>query len=298
VDLSAALTAFAVEVGERDPVTCLGGGTADDVGGPLVGPVREVRAPSGIAWVAADEMTASCGAGTPVEELLAAVGEVGQEVALPVRGPAATVGGALSVGRSDVLRLGRGPLRDTLLQAHVVTSRGLLAKAGGPTVKNVSGYDLCRLLVGSLGTLALLGDVIVRTRPRPAVRLWFSCDGDPGRVRSLLHRPSSLLWDGATTWVCLEGDSRDVTDQARRAGLAETSGPPQLPGRRWSVPPSTLRSVVASLPSPWVAEVGVGIIHTVEPQPVAELDSRLSNLNKSVKQEFDPRGRFNPGRTP
>ena len=61
------------------------------------------------------------------------------------------MGGALAVGRSGIRRLGYGPVRDTLLQARYVSPTGEIVKAGGPTVKNVSGFDLCRLLVGSQG---------------------------------------------------------------------------------------------------------------------------------------------------
>ena len=101
-------------------------------------------------------------------------------------------------------------------------------KAGGPTVKNVSGYDLCRLLVGSLGTLGLIGEVILRTRPVPAVSRWFR--GRHRRSRraccAAVHRPACVLWDGTTTWVLLEGHPDDVDAQAVAAGLAETDGPP------------------------------------------------------------------------
>src|SRR5207237_3236629 len=96
-----------------------------------------------------------------------ALGEHGQCVALPPH-EGATVGGVLAVGRSGLRRLRFGPVRDTLLEARYVSAEGRLVKAGGPTVKNVSGFDLCRLLVGSLGTLGLLGAVVLRCRPRPA----------------------------------------------------------------------------------------------------------------------------------
>ena len=79
----------------------------------------------------------------PSTSCSAALAEWGQLVALP---PGGTVGGALAVGRSDVTRLGRGPVRDALLQARVVSAEGHVVKAGGPTVKNVSGFDLCRLV--------------------------------------------------------------------------------------------------------------------------------------------------------
>ena len=118
----------------------------------------------------AGEMTVWCGAGTPVDEVDAALAEHGQASRSRRLG---TVGGALAVGHSDIRRLGYGPVRDVLLQARYVSAAGEVVKAGGPTVKNVSGFDLCRLLVGSRGTLGFLGEVILRTRPRPIHEQWF-----------------------------------------------------------------------------------------------------------------------------
>ena len=119
------LSAFAAEVGATDPVTCVGARGLWEVGGRPAPGTREVSAPAGVEWIAPEEMTVSCGAGTPVAELEDALAAVGQQVVLPTWG---TVGGVLAVGRSDHRRLGYGPVRDTLLQAGVVTSGGKVAK--------------------------------------------------------------------------------------------------------------------------------------------------------------------------
>ena len=185
-----ALDEFAAAVGSQGPVTIAGLGTR---GGAVPG-VHTVTAPLGIDFVQADEMIVSCGAGTPVDELVAAMAAHGQTVCLPAGG---TVGGALAVGHSDVRRLGYGPVRDTLLQARYVSAAGEIVKAGGPTVKNVSGFDLCRLLVGSYGTLGFLGEVVLRTRPLAKHSQWFVTDAtDPYPVFAALYRPVSVLWDG------------------------------------------------------------------------------------------------------
>src|SRR5690606_34717161 len=106
-------------------------------GGPVAG-VRTVMAPVGIVEVQPEEMTVRCGAGTPVQDVDEALAEFGQTVAIP---PSGTVGGALAVAHSGVRRLGYGPIRDAVLQIRYVDARGQVVKAGGPTVKNVSGFD-------------------------------------------------------------------------------------------------------------------------------------------------------------
>ncbi len=128
----------------------------------------------------------------------------------------ATIGGVLAAGLSGRRRLRYGPVRDTLLEAHFVSAAGRLVKAGGPVVKNVSGYDLCRLLVGSLGTLGILAEVVLRCQPVPARSQWYRVpDADPFDLAARLYRASAILWDGEVTSVLLEGDPGDVADQAR-----------------------------------------------------------------------------------
>lgn len=284
------LTAFAADVGEaaKGPITVAGMSTR---GGP-VSEVRRVTAPAGIAWIQAAEMTVCCGAATPVDELDRALAEVGQFVALP---PGGTVGGALAVGRSRIDRLGVGPVRDTLLQAHYVSAAGDIVKAGGPTVKNVSGFDLCRLLVGSFGRLGFLGDVILRTKPRPASSQWFAGAVDPFTVQAVVFRPASVLWDGTTTWLRLDGHPDDIAAQAALLEVQPADGPPALPtGNRWSLPPSQLRTLDRESGS-FVAEIGVGIVHHEHAAPVAAADPAVAALNRRLLAAFDPTARLNPG---
>jgi glycolate oxidase FAD binding subunit len=202
----------------------------------------------------------------------------------------------LAVGRAGVRRLGWGPVRDTLLEARYVSAEGRLVKAGGPVVKNVTGFDLCRLLVGSLGTIGLIAEVVLRVRPRPAVSRWLRGDADPFALRARLHRPSSILWDGTTTWVLLEGHGADVDAEAGVAGgaFSEVEGPPPPPtAGRESLRPSALPGLTGE----FVAEVGVGVVHRPHPvDPPAPHPSALE-LHRRIKAVFDPTGRLNPGRS-
>ena len=84
--------------------------------------------------------------------------------------------------------------------ARSVRAQGrVVVKAGGPTVKNVSGFDLPRLLVGSLGTIGVLVEAVLRAQPRPTVAAWYRTDRDPFALRRTLHRPSRSSSGGRGT---------------------------------------------------------------------------------------------------
>jgi glycolate oxidase FAD binding subunit len=291
------LEGFAREVGATGPVVPVGGQTQWSVGGLPADPAaREVRAPRGIVSHQPAEMIVRVGAGTTVAELDVALAEHGQMVPLDPAAPErATVGGVLATGASGVRRLRYGPVRDTLLEARYVSAEGKLVKAGGPVVKNVTGFDLCRVLVGSLGTLGVLAEVVLRVQPRPAVSRWLmGAAADPFALRHRLFRPSSILWDGSMTWVLLEGHADDVAAEAGLlgSGFVAVDGPPPLPPHRHSLRPGGLAALAASDGGAFVAEVGVGTVHRHEPAPARP----LSELHRTVKEAFDPTGRLNPGR--
>jgi glycolate oxidase FAD binding subunit len=286
------LSELVAAVGTTGPVVAVGGRTQWDVGGAVASTAREVHAPTGVVAFEPAEMTVRVGAGTTVADLDAVLAEAGQTVAMP-SWPGATIGGVLAVGHSGIRRLGWGPVRDVLLEARYVSADGRLVVAGGPTVKNVSGYDLCRLLVGSLGTLGIIGEVVLRTRPVPAAEQWLTTDTDPFALRRKLHRPACVLWDGDRSWVLLDGHPEDIETEAAAYDLVAATGPPASPPHRWSLRPSALRHLEGR---GWLAEVGVGVVHHPDPQPPTPFAPEVVALHRRIKTTFDPTGRLAPGR--
>ena len=294
------LLAFADEVGTDGSVAVEGNRTRWNLGGNLADDTRLLRAPSGIVAYSPAEMTAQVRAGMSVEEFHAELAAKGQRSALPERG--GTIGGAIAVGHNALSSLGRGRVRTALLQVRYVSAEGRVVSGGGPTVKNVTGFDIPRLMVGSLGTLGLLAEVIIRTNPIPAVSQWLrSDDADPFAVQGTVLNPSAILWNGSTTWVEIEGHEIDVTAERNRlAGIGsfeETDGPPALAAHRWSLPPSDLRNIDVVTTGPFVASIGTGTVWAERPQPARELSPAIQVITQRMKNEFDPTGRLNPGRT-
>ena len=286
---------FSAEVGTSDPITVVGGRTQWNVGGVPDGSAREVAAPSGIWSHEPEEMTVRCGAGTPLSELSEQLARHGQMVPFDMP-PNATVGGVLSVGRSGIRRLRYGHIRDLVLQIRHIDSDGKIVTSGGPTVKNVSGYDLCRLLVGSLGKLGCLAEVTLRCLPVPETTRWLTGPTDPFEVYARLYRPSSILWDGEQVWVCLEGVLSDVEAEASLLDLTEAEGPPSIPSAgRISVEPKELKNLSTDNAN-WIAEIGVGIIHSDKPSKAQQISRTNGSLMREIERRLDPNGRLNPGR--
>ena len=300
-DYDSRLEAFAAEVGPEGPVTVRGGSTRWDVGGPPDPGTREVTAPVGIVEHRPDEMTVTVFGGTTVADLHASLAAAGQRTALPER-PAGTVGGALAVGQNHIARPGRGRTRDALLQVVYISAEADLVTAGGPTVKNVSGFDIPRLIVGSLGTLGLIAEVILRTQPIPEREIWVAADRvDPARVAEVACTSASVLWDGTTTWALLAGHPSDVdTDISALAdiGQFQAASVPDLPPHRWSRTPSDALVIDRDATGGFVVEVQTGLVHAHRPDTPGPRPDAVVAIERRLKDRFDPTGRLNPGRRP
>ena len=130
---------------------------------------------AGVTLYEPEELVLSARAGTPLAEIEALVASKGQQLAFEPMdyGPllwgrkgAGTLGGALAANLSGPRRIKAGAARDHFLGVSAVSGRGETFKSGGRVVKNVTGYDLCKLLAGSFGTLAVMTDVTIKTLPR------------------------------------------------------------------------------------------------------------------------------------
>ncbi|HET7387372.1 MAG TPA: FAD-binding oxidoreductase [Nocardioidaceae bacterium] len=119
---------------------------------------------------AAGDLVAATQAGTRLADLQKVLAEQGQRLSVDETVPGASIGGTLATATSGPTRLAVGTPRDLLIGITVVRADGVVAKAGGRVVKNVAGYDLGKLMVGSFGTLAVVVDAHFRLHPLPAER--------------------------------------------------------------------------------------------------------------------------------
>jgi glycolate oxidase FAD binding subunit len=275
---------LAAAVAGATSVVAVGGRTQFEVGGAPDPDAIELSPPAGVVAYDPRHLTVTIGGGTTVADLASTLAEHGQQCPLDPRDPTATVGGLVATGLSGHRRLRYGPLRDCVLEVRFVTAEGRVVKAGGPTVKNVTGFDLPRLLVGSLGTLGIIVQVILRCQPLLPVARWYTADtADPFDVRRRTFRPSTIAWDGTTTSVLLEGVEADLAVDADAARATPAPDAPAFPTGehrgRISVRPGALRALATALDrtgARWLAEVGVGTVHVAADSADALLDARAA----------------------
>lgn len=151
-------------------VTPVGGGTALNLGNlpERVELMISTEGLSGIIDYEPTDLVLSVGAGARFGDVQAILAEHGQRLPIdPPGGPAATIGGLIATARWGPLRYSAGTLRDLLIGISVAHPSGTLTKAGGMVVKNVSGYDMPRLYLGSLGTLGIITSANFKVLPRP-----------------------------------------------------------------------------------------------------------------------------------
>ncbi|KKO64237.1 putative FAD-linked oxidoreductase [Janthinobacterium sp. KBS0711] len=151
------------------PLRLRGGGTKDWYGQQLEGEVLDTRAYASIIDYEPTELVITARCGTPLAEIEAALAARNQMLAFepPHFGPGATVGGVVASALSGPRRASAGALRDFVLGAVLMDGHGERLAFGGQVMKNVAGYDVSRLLAGSLGTLGLILEVSLKVLPLP-----------------------------------------------------------------------------------------------------------------------------------
>lgn len=209
------------------PLLLRGGGSKDWYGQHLAGDVFDTRAYAGVVDYEPTELVLTARCGTPLAEIEALLARNGQMLAFepPRFGAASTIGGVVASGLSGPRRAAAGAVRDFVLGAQLMDGRGELLSFGGQVMKNVAGYDVSRLLAGSLGTLGLITQVSLKVLPVPlreatirfemdeitALRCMNEWAGQPLPI-------SATCWQGGVLTVRLSGAQAAVKAALQRLG--------------------------------------------------------------------------------
>lgn len=191
-------------VKNKTPLSIEGGGTKSWYGNANSYAKLDTRTYSGILEYQPEELVITACAGTPLKEIEAALADKNQMLAFepPHFGEGATFGGAIAAGLAGPGRISAGNLRDFVLGARILDGKGQDLSFGGKVMKNVAGYDVSRLLPGSMGTLSLLLEASVKVLPRPAATTSLRCNITQARALQLVNE-----WAGqplplsASCWI-------------------------------------------------------------------------------------------------
>ncbi|MBL8383934.1 MAG: glycolate oxidase subunit GlcE [Burkholderiales bacterium] len=262
-----------------------GGGSKDFYGQALEGDVLDTRAVRGIVAHEPTELVLTARGGTPLAEVEDVLARAGQMLPFepPHFGPGATIGGAVAAGLAGPRRAATngytGAIRDFVLGVTLLDGRGEVLRFGGRVMKNVAGYDVSRLIAGSMGTLGVILEVSLKVLPRPpaactlrlalpdparAIEQLNAWGGMPLPLTASAYRDGDLALrlEGAESAVkaaCRRIGGERVDDAAAAAfwtGMREQTDPFfSLPGALWRVAvPST--AVPLGLPGAQLVEWG------------------------------------------
>jgi glycolate oxidase FAD binding subunit len=223
------------------------------------------------------DLTITCQAGITLGALRQATGAAGMVVPFdPALPNGATVGGVLASALTGLARMSLGAPRDFTIGLRVVTADGRLTRAGGKVVKNVAGYDLCKLYIGSLGSLGVIVEATFKTVPLPkSERLLAFEFNDPASACALVSRAvhaglavrSASLVREAGRWrldpslagmaAAVERSVRDLDKWSGQEALPTPAGAGEGPGvgvpapliAKLSVLPNRLSALVAEAPT-------------------------------------------------
>ena len=181
-----------------------GGGTKSWYGNANVHAKLDTRTYSGILEYQPEELVITACAGTPLKEIESALKEKNQILAFepPHFGEQATFGGAIAAGLAGPGRISVGNFRDFVLGTRILDGKGQDLSFGGQVMKNVAGYDISRLLPGSMGTLSLLLEASVKVLPKPAATATLRCHISQAKaLRTLNEWAGQPLPISASCWI-------------------------------------------------------------------------------------------------
>ncbi|GGP24639.1 glycolate oxidase subunit GlcE [Silvimonas amylolytica] len=180
-----------------------GGDTKSWYGNPVAGQVLDTREYAGVVAYDPAELVITACCGTPLAEIESTVAECGQMLPFepPHFGPDATLGGCVVAGLAGPRRAYAGAIRDFVLGVTVMNGRGEIMRFGGQVMKNVAGYDVARLMAGSLGTLGLVLEVSLRLLPVAVTTrsLRFVMDENQA-IETLNHWAGKAIPMSASAW--------------------------------------------------------------------------------------------------
>ena len=343
-DITAELTERIRQADADRPLRIHGGDSKRFFGRQVEGDPLPLSAHRGIVSYDPAELVLTARAGTPLAEVETYLAANSQRLPFepPHFSPHATLGGAVASGLSGPARVWAGSVTDHLLGVRMIGSRARPLRFGGEVMKNVAGYDVARLMAGSLGTLGVLTEVSVRVQPAAVGQCTIVIDRNQGEAletlgsSALARLPASATcWVDGRLYLRLEGAPATLNQLKERLGGQVVSEAKDLwlsvreqthnffvrrsPLWRLILPPTT---PVLSLPSApliewngmqrWYADESPAELRqaaakhggfatlfkgtTPDDEVFAPLSAPLMRAHRALKQAFDPKGIFNPGR--
>ncbi len=211
----------------KTPLRIVGGGTKDFYGNPTTGETLSTSAYRGIVDYEPTELVITARAGTPLTEIEATLKAKGQMLAFepPHFGTNATLGGCIAAGLSGPRRPYAGAVRDLVLGVRMLDGTGADLRFGGQVMKNVAGYDVSRLMAGSLGTLGVILEVSLKTLPMPASEMTLHQQHNEAEAIRLMNtwagQPlpiSATAWSGGNLRIRLSGAASAVAAARKKLG--------------------------------------------------------------------------------
>ncbi|HEV3179857.1 MAG TPA: glycolate oxidase subunit GlcE [Steroidobacteraceae bacterium] len=211
----------------RAPLRLRGAGTKDFYGETLTGEILELSGWRGIVDYDPSELVITARCGTPLSEVEATLGAREQILAFepPAFGADPTIGGVIAAGLSGPRRPYAGAARDFVLGTRLLAASGEVLRFGGQVIKNVAGFDVSRLLCGSLGILGVITEVSLKVLPRPRMEQTLRLELPAAVAVESFNRWAALplplsaaAWWQGSAWVRLSGAAPAVRAACERIG--------------------------------------------------------------------------------